>query len=218
MGWERGEWQQPKGAGAQQGCTGHTPHAAVQAGCSREPLADLQLSLLSPGKVTSGNLGNSKAGEAGGESFLQYSRDHDRTFISTLMSGGISSPGGRACPTLLLTLFMRFLTFPAMKQQTAAHGMPGHREDRAMKNSHLPASPVCLNSQIRSQGMYNLQHLSEALAIFWAHLPARLPRQIHSSHEHSECRNSPPCGHKDSASILLCSRGEGDKKRWNWRL
>lgn len=81
------------------------------------PGADLQISLLSPGKVTSGNLGNSKAGEAGGESFLQYSRDHDRTFISTLMSGGISSPGGCAHPTLLLTLFMRFLTFPATKQQ-----------------------------------------------------------------------------------------------------
>lgn len=106
-----------KGSGRMAHGTGHAPHGAVQAWCSPEPPADLQLSLLSPGKVTSGNLGNSKAREAGGESFLQYSRDHDRTFISTLMSGGISSPGGCACPTLLLTLFMRFLTFPATKQQ-----------------------------------------------------------------------------------------------------
>lgn len=126
MGWERGERQQPKGEGGLQGCTGHTPHAAVQAGCSREPPADLQLLLLSPGKVTSGNLGNSKAGEAGGESFLQYSRDHDRTFISTLMSGGISSPGGHARPNLLLTLFMRFLTFPATKQQVGKLQLTAH--------------------------------------------------------------------------------------------
>lgn len=152
MGWEQGEWQQPKGTGRWQGCPGHTPHSTVQEGCSPEPPADPQLSLLSPGKVTSGNLGNSKAGEAGGESFLQYSRDHDRTFISTLMSGGISSPGGRARPTLLLTLFMRFLTFPATKQQTAAHGMLGHGEDTAMKNSHLTTSLVCLNLQSRAKG------------------------------------------------------------------
>lgn len=57
-----------------------------------------------------------------------------------------------------------------------------------MKNSHLLAFPVCLNSQIRNQGMYNMQHLSQALATLWAHLPARLPRQIHCSHEHCKCQ------------------------------
>lgn len=34
--------------------------------------------------------------------------------------------------------------------------------------------------------MYNMQHLSEALAILWDCPPARQLRQIHRSHEHGK--------------------------------
>lgn len=58
-----------------------------------------------------------------------------------------------------------------------------------MKNSHLLASPVCLNSQIRSQGMYNMQHLSEALAILWAHLTCQAAEaNAQCIHEFGKCQ------------------------------
>lgn len=62
---------------------------------------------------------------------------------------------------------MRFLTFPATKQaswQMAACGTLGHREETALKKSHLPASPASSNSCIENQGMNNMHHLPWALA------------------------------------------------------
>lgn len=198
----------------------HSPRLCT-GGMLWEPPADLQLSLLSPGKVTSGNLGNSKAGEAGGESFLQYSRDHDRTFISTLMSGGISSPGGRARPTRLLTLFMRFLTFPAMKQQVCklqlmARWGTGRTEQWKIHTCQHLRCAWTRKSGTRGCTTCSISH-RPWLSFGLTYLPGCRGKSTAVMNTAS-ARDSPWCGHKERASVLLCSRGERYEKRWNWRL
>lgn len=80
----------------------------------------------SPGKVTSVTLVTGRPGGGrGGEGLLQYARDHDRTFISALMPGGEAARA--AAP--LLTLFMRFLTFPALRRGEPARCGAGGRSD-----------------------------------------------------------------------------------------
>lgn len=123
---------------------------------------------------------------------------------------------------------MRFLTFPATKRasrQTAAPGALRHGEEIAMKNSHLPASLVSLNSRIENRGMNNTHRLLQALAVLWAHLPPRLPRRLQAD-------ANPPqawtlqmpgdplrCGGTKTVSAPCFAEGaSGDKKRWNWRL